>query len=260
MRVTIDDHPFRKKLLYDFHMVWQEHPDEAMFDNSRILNNYETYIHNSSRSLNELCSWITKLHFSLERLNKYRKSQSIHDVKALIHDLENHYIRLYSLLDRLYQFLNDSLNLGFKANHVSEKYILENVKFLIHPQLVSVVKDVRKSLAEYRVIRNGLVHREQIKDKDLLDLQAYCSDIFTNGDIWERLNPGKNHSDFVQYKIHTFQTVAGKKHDELLELIEVLEVSLTQILDVMYAIYNRQKQIELASLSIDSTQNSPPSK
>jgi hypothetical protein len=177
---------------------------------------YERYNIDVLLSANSIIDCLDQINYSIEMLSGFkRKRDSVmnrHDYIVFI--LENFYLRITSIFDRILRFSNVALEIGLLEKECKESTIIKNDK-IKGTNLYSVLIKLNTFIDKYRYSRNKIAHSESFSEKGLIDIQVYY--IFLDSE---------NHQDIEQYKtffkLETDEYVVNKKK-ELMEITNDLE-------------------------------------
>ncbi|HOI31069.1 MAG TPA: Cthe_2314 family HEPN domain-containing protein [Melioribacteraceae bacterium] len=181
------DHPFSKRILKDSIEIKNElYENHIKIDDApkRLPNKLEYYKLDVGFHISQLFSWcqqlVNNVYFLRAKsphstLNKYK----ITSYDLLIYHIENYYIRVQSMYDRLLNITNALFFLGNSPENVTHKIIIENI-FVKQAKLDTDLKKINKIIRDYLgAKRNQIIHQEGYQDQKIRDLEFYC--LFLDG-------------------------------------------------------------------------------
>lgn len=177
---------------------------------------FERYNIDVLLSANNIIECLDQIHYSIEMLSGFkRKRDSVmnrHDY--IVFMLENFYLRITSIFDRILRFSNVVLEIGLPEKECKKSTIIKNDK-IQGTTLYSVLKKLNNFIDKYRNPRNKIAHSESFSEKGLTDIQGYYI-----------LLDSENHQDIERYKtffkLETDEYVVNKMK-ELMEITNDLE-------------------------------------
>jgi hypothetical protein len=167
-------------------------------------------------SANNIIDCLDQIHYSIEMLSGFKRkpnsAMNRHDYIVFI--LENFYLRITSIFDRILRFSNVVLEIGLPEKECKESTIIKNDK-IKGTSLYSALNKLNTFIDKYRYPRNKIAHSESFTEKGLTDIQGYYI-----------LLDSENQQDIEQYKtlfkLETDEYVANKKK-ELMKIANDLE-------------------------------------
>lgn len=183
--MIIDDlygHDFYKKILNDVEPytkgVGFADMGFIVDDDISDLEHYIRYTSFYSIHLISLCSQIERSVSLLSNYNYSRKNE-VGRGYHLSYNIENYFIRIDSLYDRVLQVINAVFSLGFQEHEVKKHKILSKLKK--YSELCVSLDSLGKILNEESDnTRNTIVHRHSYMDKDLSIIEMYYDPFFSS--------------------------------------------------------------------------------
>jgi|GEM_PF-2935698 len=177
---------------------------------------FERYNIDVFLSANNIINCLDQIHYSIEMLSGFKRKcgseMNRHDYIVFI--LDNFYLRITSIFDRILRFTNVVLEIGLPEKECKVSTIIENDK-IKGTTLYSVLKKLNTFIDKYRYTRNKIAHSTSFREKKLFDIQAYYI-----------LLDLENHEDIDRYKtyfkLETDKYVMNKKK-ELMKITNDLE-------------------------------------
>jgi len=185
--VDLIDHSFSQMILKESMEIKNELFDDHMkidAEPKRSLTIVENYKLDVGFHLSQLFSWCQQIvnivHFLAAKTpNAILKKHSITSYDLVIYHIENYYIRVQSLYDRLLNLTNSLLLLGNLPDNITHKLIVEN-RFTKQSKLDIPLKKINRLIRNYLgAKRNMIVHRQGYQDDNLRELEYYC--LFIDG-------------------------------------------------------------------------------
>lgn len=185
--IELIDHPFSKKVLNDSLAIKKDLYENLIdidVEPKRWPNKMENYKLEVGFQISQLFSWcqqlVNNVHFLRAKSpHSILKNHKITSYDLLIYHIENYYIRIQSLYDRLLNFTNALFFLGNTPENVTYKVIVENI-FVKRTKLNEDLKKINKMIREYLgAKRNRIIHQEGYQDQKLRDLEFFC--LFLDG-------------------------------------------------------------------------------
>ncbi|MBW3807755.1 hypothetical protein GL273_18480 [Aeromonas jandaei] len=150
--------------------------------------------------------------------------------------IENSIIRVQSVYDRVLIFVNKVLDLGIDNKGISHESITTN-DHVERFGLVSLIKAVNKSCAEYKCIRNKVIHHDRYTEEALdnltLILDANHLSLATGKD--ELIAKGQLNL-MVEAYLNT-------KQSELTDYLDGIEDKIHDLYEKIIPIYHHKKEV-----------------
>jgi hypothetical protein len=177
---------------------------------------FERYNIDILLSANNITECLDQIHYSIEMLSGFKTKRSSlmnrHDYIVFI--LENFYLRITSIFDRILRFSNTVFEIGLPEKECKESTIIKNDKIKDTP-LYEVLKRLNTFIDKYRFPRNKIAHSESYNEKELADIQGF----------YIAIESGNDH-DLERYK-GFYKRIADKyvveKKNELNQITDELE-------------------------------------
>lgn len=177
---------------------------------------FERYNIDILLSANNITECLDQIHYSIEMLSGFKTKRGSlmnrHDYIVFI--LENFYLRITSIFDRILRFSNIVFEIGLPEKECKESTIIKNDKIKDTP-LYAVLKKLNAFIDKYRYPRNKIAHSESYNEKELADIQGFYIAIEFGND-----------QDLEQYK-GFYKRIADKyvveKKNELNQITDELE-------------------------------------
>lgn len=141
-------------------------PDERQF-----------YIENVGMKLANLLIAYKQLCFIPYYLTSFHRDRKMIDAGItknmyLIYTIENYYIRINSLYDRVLQLINSVFHLCVDVHEVTHSVIVSNLK-VRRTKIPQLLKRIRRTVKEYRDERHMIVHVAGFETRELTELNMY---------------------------------------------------------------------------------------
>lgn len=181
------DHPFSKKILKDSMEIRKKlYESHIKLDVTpkRLPNKLEFYKLDVGFHISQLFSWCQQLVNNVYFLRAKSPHSTLIKYKItsydlLIYHIENYYIRIQSLYDRILNITNALFFLGNSPENINHKIIIENT-FVKQAKLDADLKKTNKIIRDYLgAKRNRIIHQEGYQDQKIRDLEFYC--LFLDG-------------------------------------------------------------------------------
>lgn len=125
-------------------------------------------------SANNITECLDQIHFSIEMLSGFKTKRGSlmnrHDYIVFI--LENFYLRITSIFDRVLRFSNIVFEIGLPEKECKESTIIKNDKIKDTP-LYAILRKLNTFIDKYRYPRNKIAHSESYNEKKLEDIQGF---------------------------------------------------------------------------------------
>jgi hypothetical protein len=179
--------------------------------------------------VNTITECIDQLYFSIEMLSGYRKRKNSkmnrHDY--IVFMIENYYLRITSIFDRILRFCNIVYEIGLPEKECRESTIIKNKK-IKGTNIEKILNKINKFSNEFKPIRNKVAHQESFYDSKLSYVQAYY--LLIEEESSDELMKYKN-----IYKSTSDSYVIEKK-DDLLEATNRLKEMISEFFDLILPI------------------------
>ena len=112
---------------------------------------------------------------AVEFLLNYDYSKKLNTNRAdhLIYNIENYFIRLNSVYDRVLQIVNAVFHLCINEESVNHSIVISNLKVAHRSEIKSEVKSVKRFLSDYAQKRNTLIHKHSWRDVKLREIELF---------------------------------------------------------------------------------------
>lgn len=227
---------FSKKILNDSMEVRNELFEnhlKLLVEPKRAPNKLEYYKLDVGFSISQIFSWcqqlVNNIHFLRAKsphstLKKYK----ITSYDLLIYHIENYYIRLQSLYDRLLNLTNALFLLGNSADNITHKIIIEN-SFVKLSKLDVDLRRINKIIRDHLgTKRNQIIHQEGYQDQKLRNLEFYC--LFIDGIII----PDED-VDVIKYVPMQVKAIASKITNDRIEEFTVFNDKLFSEINILFS-------------------------
>ena len=136
---------------------------------------FQFYVHNVGFYLTHCLTWCKQLDASVEFLLNYDYSKKLNTNRAdhLIYNIENYFIRLNSVYDRVLQIVNAVFHLCINEESVNHNVVISNLKVAHRSKIKSEIKSVNKFLSDYAQKRNTLIHKHSWRDVKLRKIELF---------------------------------------------------------------------------------------
>ncbi len=201
---------------------------------------FEKYNIDVLLSASNITECLDQINYSIEMLSGYkikkRSSMNRHDYIVFI--LENFYLRITSIFDRVLRFTNVVFEIGLPEKECKESTIIQNDK-IKGTTLSTSMKNIDKFVQKYRCIRNKIAHSNSYYEKELDDIQGFYIVLDFDNDkelekykfFYKRIT-----DEFVQNKKIEFKKVS----DEIELLIRVFFKEITPHIKKIGQKYNEE--------------------
>lgn len=150
-------------------------------------------------SANKISESLDQIYFTIEMLSGYRKGKTSkmnrHDY--IVFMLENFYLRITSIFDRILRFTNLVYEIGLPEKECRESTIIKNLK-IKGSAVEKTLNKIHKYVNKYKPIRNQVAHQNTFHDDELNSVEGYYLLI----DI--------DNSDDIKKYVHYYKTTADK--------------------------------------------------
>ncbi|HOI33014.1 MAG TPA: Cthe_2314 family HEPN domain-containing protein [Bacteroidales bacterium] len=185
---------------------------------------FEKYNIDVLLSASNITECLDQINHSIDMLSGYKsKKNSVmnrHDYIVFI--LENFYLRITSIFDRVLRFTNVVFEIGLPEKECKESTIIKNDK-IKGTTLSSSMKKLDKYIEKYRYSRNRIAHSESYNEKRLADIQGFYIAL-----------ESENNKDLERYKFF-YKRIADEfvqeKKSELKNVADELEILLREFFD-----------------------------
>jgi hypothetical protein len=125
----------------------------------------------------EILSWCEHLQHIPIYISNYHETRPMKKggitwPKFLTYQIENYLIRVNGIYDRVLKLVNVVFELSNDPKYCYENVILKNLK-VKQSNIPAVVKKLKKTLEDYNVDRNEIIHHLSYSDKDLNELEMF---------------------------------------------------------------------------------------
>ncbi|PHR94479.1 MAG: hypothetical protein COA69_02470 [Robiginitomaculum sp.] len=234
-------------MLFHTEQVWRKYGLEHILSKDDTYTQVEYYATTSAQSINAYDHWFQQLQLSINRIQKFEKATSPAQGIDFLYELENYYIRLNSIYDRLLQMVNAIFDIGLSPEHVRHSIIISNVKVTTYPQITKAIKDIRKLLTPYAQFRNTLIHKHSLKDQPLADIKN-----FSDLQLWNMVyEEDEELKAFTENNLASLRKIAHEKFIEFSDLH-------TKLHSKTYKLFSLFEHVYAEHINQKSTLKSPP--
>jgi len=190
-------------------------------------NKFEKYNIDILLSASNITECLDQINYTIDLLSGYKnkKDSTMNRHDYIVFILENFYLRITSIFDRILRFTNVVFEIGLPERECKESTIIKNDK-IKGTTLSSSMKRLDKFIEKYRYSRNRIAHSESYNEKRLADIQGFyiALDSDNNKDLERYKNFYKRIADeFVQEKKNELRKIA----DELEVLLRDFFIEIT---------------------------------
>jgi hypothetical protein len=253
MRTNIPDtlknlieHPFAKAVLQRSMEVEKDlYGDDFDSLNKlpiRVPENWEYFEMSVGYYISQLFSWcqqlVNNIHFiNAKTPNSTLKKRSITSYDLLIYHIENYYIRVQSLYDRILNLTDAVFFLGNSIDNINHKVIVDNSFVKMYKVDVDLRK-INKTIRDYLgTRRNQIIHQANYKEQNITELEYYC--LFQDGiNIPETDYEAKKFIPKIVKKLS--QDIIEEKIPEFEKFNDTIFVLLFKYFDKLHKIYLRK--------------------
>lgn len=140
-----------------------------------VCTEYEFYLRSVAFNLAHTLTWCRQLDLAIELLTNfdYSKRSSTSKADHYIYNLENYWIRINSIYDRVLQLTNSVFHICLSDKDVTEKNIINNSRVKHSKKIHSTINRIKRHLVKYTPIRNTLLHKHSIVEKDIRTIELF---------------------------------------------------------------------------------------
>jgi hypothetical protein len=182
----LEEHIFHNAVLKDGESVFkgiEVQPYAIELPEEIELTEHQYYIQRVGFYLVHTVSWCKQLDLAIEFLSNFDYSQKkATRAEHLIYNVENYYIRLKSVHDRILQLVNAVFHLCINEANVNHGSIVSNYKVQHRPNILKAIKKLSKYLSEHEQIRHTLIHRHSLMDENLKKIELFYLNNFEHID------------------------------------------------------------------------------
>lgn len=187
----------------------------------------------SIQSLEEITAF-----FSIPKIPQYYIKNGISEIQYYKYHLENHYIKVTSILDYTAKFVNEVYRLGFPEKNCNIYSIKENLN-IKNTNLGLILKNFESSLTSIKVSRNNIIHKgvhnsEEIKaiedeifSIDFIKIDKILLDYFSTRKVAEIKKIIKkieqNNKIVSKYILELFENLLVPFHDNYNYLLQFVD-------------------------------------
>ena len=192
---------------------------------------YQKYNFDALFSASNVLECLDQINYSIEMLSGYNQRNALfknrHDY--IIFMLENFYLRITSIMDRILRFVNTVFEIGIPDRECKNSTIIKNENVKKTP-LYKILTKMDKFIEQYRPQRNRIAHYEAYSEKELVDLQGYYLLLEHAEEVDEELESYRR-----LFKVETDEYVINKKK-ELRQISKDLEKMLVVLFQEIFPI------------------------
>lgn len=237
-------HNFYQQILKDVEpfIKFTKMADMEMLDENNI-SDLEHYIRYTSFYATHLFGLCSQLERAVNLLSNYRNDSKSEIGRGhhLTYNVENYFIRLDSLYDRVLQVVNAIFNFGFKEGSVRKAGMLKKIhKVEGSDKLINSLYELNNILKNHSdERRNIIVHRHSYMDKELNMIEMYYDPFFSKL-ILKDVDKAEN---FKQIRKEQLSFYLRRKKKEFKEINEQCFEKIFLILNEIEKeyIFNKQK-------------------
>lgn len=203
------------------------------------LDEYQYYIHKVGFYLVHTVTWCRQLELAIEFLSNFDYSKKIDATRAdhLIYNLENYFIRLNSVYDRVLQIVNAVFHLCISEEDVGHSVVVNNYKVQHRQQIKTAVKKVQKYLKDYSQTRHTLIHKHSY-----LDVKLKKIELFYMQNIEEFSGSEVNKKRLKSFRSNYLRNFIAEKKEEFKNINNGLFLKLGELFDLLWEEYERLKK------------------
>jgi len=202
---------FKNSPLYYY--LKKQKPD----NNFIIQNDYEKYVVDMTLSCKNILDCLEQIDYSIEMLSAYRKSKDsiINTIDYIRFMIENFYIRVVSLYDKILRFLNVFFDIGLPEKECRNNTIIKNKKIKDIEDLYLHLKKIDKYINGYREVRNIISHVKYYSDENIDNVENYY--------FFKKIDPNLNNKYFENFLKNETDNLVKNKKEEFLKIKTELE-------------------------------------
>ena len=203
-----------------------------------VLTEYQYYLQKVGFFLVHTISWCKQLDLAIQLLSNFDYSKkNVSRADHLIYNIENYFIRVKSVQDRVLQLVNAVFHLCINEANINNGVIVSNYKVQHRPDIHKAIKAIIKYLAEHEQIRHTLIHRHSLIDKDLKKIELFYLNNFEHVDDEDRVKTYKYiRTERLRAFLSERKSEFSKINSDLCSLID-------HLFSELKAEYERQKKM-----------------
>ena len=155
----------------------------------------------------------------------------------MIYNIENYFIRLNSVYDRMLQLINAVFHLSVNPESVGHSVIISNLKVSRRTEIKANIKQVKKYLETYSQKRNTLIHKHSWRDVKLRKLE-----LFYLNRIEEMSISPEGKKRFKNYRAQKLKEYITEQKGEFAQINKELAAKIDPLFLSLKPEYLRQKQ------------------
>lgn len=200
---------------------------DAFFEGELDEDEYEFYIHGVGFYLFQLMEFLQQLVYIDEYISnfQYRKGYGPNRVDHLLYNIENYYIRLSSVSDRILQLINRVFHLCNDEKSINSS-ILQNQK-IKRTKVPQICREIERVIGQNKGIRNQIVHRYSYDELQAMKLKLFYLnelDKTNENDKLLLLFRSKKLKDYIANKKEEFNNINSRILAILPELFQELSI------------------------------------
>lgn len=160
--------------------------------------------------------------FSIKSLPKYYEKNDISEIQYYKYHLENHYIRITSILDLTVNFINNIFRLGLPQKKCNVFSVLENLNIKGSPT-EKALKSFENKLQHIKQKRNIIIHQGKLESEEIksIDSTIFTSDLIKQEKILVRWFNNKKQAE-IKKVLFLFDEHNKIVCESILEIVETL--------------------------------------
>jgi len=133
---------------------------------------YEYYTHNVAFYLKHTIDWCKQLDYIILFMSSfYPKKGGTLKGRFQLYNVENYYIRLNGVYDRVLQLINAIFNLGLHKEDVRNNKVLNNEMIKQNIDVYLSLKRLKKNIEKHTQKRHLILHKHSMLDKEMLFIE-----------------------------------------------------------------------------------------
>jgi len=236
------DHAFLKAVVADGDLAFKSVNIDNVgvyLPDDIVLDEYQFYLHNVGFYLVHTLTWCRQLDLAVEFLSAFDYSKNLTATRAdhLIFNIENYFVRLRSVHDRALQLVNAVFHLCINEEHVGHSVVISNYKVTHRPEIVAIIKAVKKFLGDYEQSRHTLIHRHSYLDADLKRVERLYLAALVSAKM-----PAEQLKRLKAFRARCMSDFVRKKKAEFSAINSTLATHIDSLFTALQGEYDRQKK------------------
>jgi len=212
-------------------------------DNEPLLDEQQFYITRVGFSIAHAITWLEQLNHAVYFIGDFKyggkaKQEGVNRVHHLIYNIENYLIRLQSVYDRMLQLVNRVFHICTSDELVSHSLIVSNLH-VARTKVPKVLRNLRKRIEPLAKVRNDVIHKHSLIDKDLRRLDLFY---MHTESTWRPRNDRMPFKNLAYVRSQLMKKVSTAKRAEFEATNSDLFAAVEPLFNELLAEYERQKK------------------